>query len=86
MWLLIARAGAADWQQLPPAEFAEQPEVPARIDFAAFDEALMAAAIFHETNRVRQQLGLAPFRHLPKLDEAAGLEVAIGVVQGELVN
>jgi uncharacterized protein YkwD len=44
----------------------------------------MVAAIFHETNRVRQQLGLVPFTHRSELDDAADLKVAIGVLQGEL--
>lgn len=38
----------------------------------------MASAIFHETNRVRHQLGLQVFRQEPKLDEAADLEAAVG--------
>ena len=82
--LTLVSAPAADWQQMPPEEFAARAEVRARVDFARFDPALMSAAIFHETNRVRQRLGLAAFRHLPKLDDAADLKAAIGVLQDGL--
>lgn len=87
IFALVAAVGwaAPDWQQqLPPEEFAQLPEVQAVIDFARFDQSLMVAAIFHETNRVRRQLGLVPFTHLAKLDQAADLKAAIGVMQGEL--
>lgn len=85
--LLATRlAGAPDWHALSPEEFAKRPEAQARVDFARFDAALMNAAIFHETNRVRRQLGLAPLRHLPKLDQAADLKAVVGVVQGELTH
>lgn len=65
----VAAAPAQDWQQ---------PELDARIDAASFDRALLATAIFHESNRVRRQLGLRPYLRLPKLDEAADLEAAVG--------
>ena len=83
--LTVAGWAAPDWaQQLPPGEFARLPELQAVIDFANFDQPLMVAAIFHETNRVRRQMGLVPFMHLAKLDKAADLKAAIGVLQGEL--
>lgn len=86
--ILLAGVGfaALDQQQMTPDEFARRPEVQAVIDFAHFDQALMVAAIFHETNRVRRQLGLVPFTHLPKLDAAADLKASIGVLQGELTH
>ena len=87
MLALLAVVGWAapdGFQQLPTEEFAQLPEVQAAIDFATFDQSLMVAAIFHETNRVRRQMGMAPFTHLAKLDEAAELKAAIGVMQGEL--
>lgn len=52
----------------------------AAIDPANFDASRLALAIFHETNRVRGQLGLPLFRWLPKLNEAAKLEAAVGKV------
>ena len=61
-------------------DFWAQPELDAPIDVGHFNRPLMAAAIFHETNRVRQQLKLPVFRMLPKLDEAANLEAAVGKV------
>jgi uncharacterized protein YkwD len=88
MFLGVAAVGLAapDWHALPPAEFTARPELGTRIDFDRFDPSLMSTAIFHETNRVRQQLGLRPFSHLPKLDAAADLKAAVGVVQDELVH
>lgn len=80
----VAAARAADWAQMPPEDFARRPEVGAAIDHGKFDPVLMAAAIFHETNRVRLRLGLSPFIYLAKLDEAADLKVVMGVMQSEL--
>lgn len=84
--LLAGGVVAADWQRLPPEEFALLSEARERVVFEDFNQALMRAAIFHETNRVRRQLGLVPFVHMPKLDEAADLKAAIGVVQSELTH
>ncbi len=65
----------------PPVPELVNPEaLAARIEVATFDRALLARAIFDETNRVRAQLGLKPFRTLPKLNEAADLEAAVGRV------
>ena len=77
---LVQAAPALEWQQMPAEKFRELPEVNAQIDFANYDRGLMAAAIFHETNRVRQQLHLRPFQHLPKLDEAADLQANISAL------
>jgi uncharacterized protein YkwD len=87
--LVFSLAGvvaAVDWQNLPPEEFARRPEVQARVVFDNFDQALMSAAIFHETNRVRQRLGLKSFMHVPKLDEAADRKASIGILQNELTH
>jgi uncharacterized protein YkwD len=64
----------------PAADFWRQPVLDGPINHAGFDRQLMARAIFHETNRIREQLGLRPFRVFPKLDEAADLEAAVGRV------
>jgi uncharacterized protein YkwD len=77
-------AAAPNWQQLPAEKFRELPEVKARIDFADYNRALMAAAIFHESNRVRQRMGLHAFRHLPKLDKAADLQASMGSLLVEM--
>ena len=82
----VGGVAAADWQALPPEEFAQRSEVTERVVFEEFNQALMSAAIFHETKRVRRRLGLTPFAHEPKLDQAADLKAAIGVVQTELTH
>jgi uncharacterized protein YkwD len=64
----------------PPPAIASEWALDARIEVATFDRTLLALAIFHETNRVRSQLGLTPFSYLPKLNEAADLEAAVGKV------
>lgn len=84
-WLIgTVNALAVDWYQYTSGQFAVQPITQARIDPANFDEGLMAAAIFHETNRVRRQLGLPAFTHLAKLDEAADLKASVGVLESEV--
>lgn len=84
-WLALAlTARAADWYRLSPDEFAHRPEAGERIDPAHFNGGLLAAAIFHETNRTRRRLGLPAFRHLAKLDTAADLKAAIGVFEPEV--
>lgn len=60
--------------QLRPAQFANLPALQARLELEQLDHTLLAAAIFHETNRVRRGYGLRPFGWLPKLDEAAALQ------------
>jgi uncharacterized protein YkwD len=64
----------------PAPDFWRQPALDQPINHAGFDRELMARAIFHETNRVREKLGLRPFGVFPKLDEAADLEAAVGKV------
>jgi uncharacterized protein YkwD len=86
LFMLAGHASAADWQAMKPADFAALPAVQARVDFADFNEDLMAAAIFHATNRVRVQLGLTPFAHLPALDRAAAQKASIGILQGQLTH
>lgn len=81
---LASLASAADWYQLTPEDFARLPEAQQRIDPATFDRPLLSAAIFHATNVVRRQLGLPRFTHLAKLDDAADLKAALGVLEPEL--
>src|SRR6218665_2009791 len=75
---------ANDYYTLSPEEFAALPAAQARIDPADFDRPRMNAAIFHETNRVRRQLGLPAFTHLAKLDDAADLKASVGVLESEV--
>ena len=48
---LAQGASAARWQNISAEDFWKLPDTNVRIDPANFDRALMAAAIFHETNR-----------------------------------
>jgi uncharacterized protein YkwD len=77
---LAVQAAALRPVEKPARDFWPQPALDAVLDVANFDRALMTAAIFHETNRVRLELKLPVFRTLPKLDEAADLEAAVGKV------
>lgn len=69
-----------------PFEHREEavPELPsaveAEINPVNFDRGLLALAIFQESNRVRRELGLPPFRWLATLNDAADLEAAVGKV------
>ena len=84
LWLIstavVAATPTPDRLRLSPREFMQLPELDARIAVGQFDRALLAKAIFHETNRVREKLGLRPCRIFPKLDEAADLEAGVGRV------
>ncbi len=73
-----------DFTRLKPAEFAQLPEANAVIDLEHFDQTLLAAAIFHETNNWRAKLGLRPFRHSPALDTAADVQVTYGSLMLEI--
>lgn len=86
MLLVMIGSGASDWPALSPEEFRRLPELRVQIETENFSPALMNAAIFHETNRVRGELGLPPFVHLPLLDAAADLKAMIGVSQSELTH
>jgi uncharacterized protein YkwD len=82
--LVAGAAKARDLAVISPEAFATLPEVRAPIDIDHFDRKLLAAAIFQETNRIRRELGLVPFRHLHKLDEAAALQATMGALQVEV--
>lgn len=69
-----------DYARMSPTDFAARPAVKQTIELADFDAALLAAAIFHETNRVRLQLGLREFRAWDKLDTAAETQASIGAL------
>jgi uncharacterized protein YkwD len=82
-WMLtgcVTVGPRADALPSPADDFERQPVLDERIEADRFDRRLMAQAIFHETNRVRLKLGLPAFHSLPKLDEAADLEAAVGKV------
>lgn len=50
------------------------------ISVGAFDDRLLARAVFGETNRVRVAAKLKPFRAEPKLDEAADTQARLGAI------
>lgn len=79
-----AKKTERDLTRLKPAEFAQLREANAVIDPAHFDQALLVAAIFHETNNWRAKLGLRPFRHSPELDTAADVQVTYGSLMTEI--
>lgn len=79
----VLAAGATPTRQAasePTPDFWRQPALDQPINHAAFDRQLMARTIFHETNRVREKLGLHRFAAISKLDEAADLEASVGRV------
>jgi uncharacterized protein YkwD len=80
--LLPLRANPPAWLQLSAEDFFARPEVNARIDPVALDRGLLAAAIFHQTNRQRRQLGLPLFRPLAKAAEAADTQANWAAVMG----
>lgn len=84
VWSIAAAAVKRDLLQLTPAQFAQRPEVGAPIALANFDRELLAAAIFHETNRWRAQLGLPLLSHRRELDRAADVQVAFGSLMTEV--
>jgi uncharacterized protein YkwD len=69
---------AKDLMALSAREFAGQPGLTARLNPADLDRALLAAAIFHETNRVRDRFNLRPFKFLAKLNDAADVQASVG--------
>lgn len=59
-------------------DFDSQPALERTLEPDEIDHALLAAAIFHETNRVRTLLGLKPFRGDERLGRAAETQAEIG--------
>jgi len=77
---LVAGATPARQSNGPGPDFWRQPALDQQINHAGFDRQLMARAIFHETNRVREKHGLRPFGLFPKLEAAADLAASVGKV------
>jgi uncharacterized protein YkwD len=77
---LFAVLDAANLMLRSEGDFLALPGLASRIDQEALDEALLAAAIFHETNKIRRLHGLPAFRCLPKLNDAARIQAAVGGV------
>jgi len=79
--LFLAAAAAAEEAPLftdhTPATFRELEPAQQRIDPAAIDDDLLAAAVFHETNTRREQHHLPPLKHDPRVRAAATMQVEI---------
>jgi uncharacterized protein YkwD len=58
----------------PAAAFFAQESTGRPIDPQKVDQALLAAALFHETNRLRQKNGRPPLSHDARLDAAARMQ------------
>ncbi len=78
--VLLATPGFGALTRMAPAEFDRQRVLAEKIDVSALDRALLAAAVFHETNRVRARLGLKLFEPLEQLDDAAETQATIGAL------
>jgi uncharacterized protein YkwD len=76
-------APGADYARLAPEKFAELPRLGERIELGNYDRALLAAAIFQETNRERRAHGRKPFKNDPRLDEAADLQAGMCAMSGQ---
>jgi uncharacterized protein YkwD len=83
--LVMAQAwGAENWMTIDPEQFREERQLRERINVGAVNYDLLAAAVFHETNRVRARHALPRFTHLPALDRAAEIQVNIGSFMHEV--
>jgi hypothetical protein len=73
----VAGGAAPRFAEMAPADFWRLPQLQETVDVAGLDRALLAAAIFHETNRRRESAGLPWLLHRRQLEEAADLQAAI---------
>jgi uncharacterized protein YkwD len=73
-------AQAKEFMAMDSVQFTKQAGLEARLTVDAVDRELLAAAIFHETNRVRCQAGLPALPWLEKLNEAAEIQSHVGVM------
>ena len=64
------------WYRLSPEQFADLPEAKQAIRFATLDPSLLAAAIFHATNRQRAKSQLAVLEYDAAASEAARLQAS----------
>lgn len=68
-----------DWQ-----EFRKLQQAQAELDFEQIDTNLLAAAVFHETNRRRQQHELATLQHHAGARSAAAIQTGIMLQRGSI--
>lgn len=69
-----------------PGQFFERTETREPIDFDHIDQALLAAAVFHETNRRRTDHDLPSLAYQPALREAARVQARAMVRKGEVTH
>lgn len=84
--LVVALAEPASTRPLArmlASKFAKLPELRTPLLPASLNESLLAAALFHETNRARRQEGLRPLKWMAELDEAADLQANSGALDQE---
>ena len=76
---------AEELHEMAPEEFGELVEAGEEIDFEHIDQHLLAAAVFHETNRRRIDHDLEPLGYKHGLREAARIQ-ASGMRREEIVS
>lgn len=67
-------------------EFLDSRDARRKIDLDRVDDELLAAAVFHETNRRRAKAGLPPLRHRAELDDAAMMQARDMARRGKLTH
>lgn len=72
--LIVHEKRATQLHQSEALEFWQEPALTERIDFEAIDYDLLAAAVFHETNRQRSMHGLPALAYNQDLREAARIQ------------
>lgn len=76
----VATAGPLD--RLSETQFGLRPELHQPIDADNLDRALLAKAIFHESNQVRRELNLPRFKPSRHADEAAEMQASFSAFRG----
>ena len=83
--LRAASAGTAPaLTHLAPAKFWALPELRESIDVEALNRPLLAAAIFHETNRRRAAEGMPALQPLDRLNDAADMQAAMMALRQQM--
>lgn len=72
--IILHEQRAEQLHQSEPSDFWQDPALTARIDFESIDYDLLAAAVFHETNRQRAKHGLPALAYHQELREAARIQ------------
>jgi uncharacterized protein YkwD len=70
-------AAATAWYAMTPERFMALPEARREMSFASLDRNLLAAAIFHATNRQRVQHGFGVLEYDAAVSEAARLQASV---------